>query len=151
MPARRSERAAPWVLLVIVVALWELLCRGLGISEFIFPAPSAIASVREATRMGDGFGVVETISRLVSKPASSARTSTRESSRPQSHSRSRSRSRSPPGWHASTSAATDMAMLVTVHLQDADGIDARFELGPRTARSRPAHDHDYFHARQGQP
>lgn len=36
-------------------------------------------------------------------------------------------------------------------LQDADGIDARFELGPRTARSRPAHDHDYFHARQGQP
>lgn len=35
-------------------------------------------------------------------------------------------------------------------LQDADGVDARFELGPRTARSRPAHDHDYFHARQGQ-
>lgn len=35
-------------------------------------------------------------------------------------------------------------------LNDGDGIDARFELGPRTARSRPAHDHDYFHARQGQ-
>lgn len=35
-------------------------------------------------------------------------------------------------------------------LQDADGLDARFELGPRTARSRPAHDHDYFQARRVQ-
>jgi hypothetical protein len=34
-------------------------------------------------------------------------------------------------------------------LKDGEGIDALFELGPRTARSRPAHDHDYFHAGQG--
>lgn len=34
-------------------------------------------------------------------------------------------------------------------LVDGEGIDAHFELGPRTARSRPGHDHDYFHAQQG--
>ncbi|NUT54662.1 MAG: hypothetical protein HOQ03_01590, partial [Thermoleophilia bacterium] len=27
------------LLLVAVVVLWELVCRGLGVSEFIFPAP----------------------------------------------------------------------------------------------------------------
>ena len=42
--ARRwsGERAAPWVLLVAVLIVWELGCRGFGVSEFIFPAPSAI-------------------------------------------------------------------------------------------------------------
>lgn len=33
-------------------------------------------------------------------------------------------------------------------LKDGEGIDALFKLSPRTARSRPAHVHDYFHARQ---
>ena len=41
---RRRERWAPWVLLVVVVVLWELLCRGFGVSEFIFPSPSRIAA-----------------------------------------------------------------------------------------------------------
>jgi hypothetical protein len=31
-----------------------------------------------------------------------------------------------------------------------EGIDAVFELGPKTARSRPAHDHDYFQVQRGQ-
>jgi hypothetical protein len=30
------------------------------------------------------------------------------------------------------------------------GVDAVFELGAKTARSRPAHDHDFFHARREQ-
>ena len=41
---RRQQQWAPWVLLVIVIALWELLCRLGNVSEFVFPAPSAIAS-----------------------------------------------------------------------------------------------------------
>jgi len=40
----RRERLAPWGLLVIVLIVWELLCRGFGVSEFLFPAPSAIAA-----------------------------------------------------------------------------------------------------------
>ena len=30
------------------------------------------------------------------------------------------------------------------------GVDAVFELGAKTARSRPAHDHDFFHVQRGQ-
>ena len=44
MTRKQREQWAPWVLLVAVLVLWELLCRGFGISEFIFPAPSRIAS-----------------------------------------------------------------------------------------------------------
>lgn len=40
---RRRERLAPWLLLAAVLLLWELACRGFGISDFIFPAPSRIA------------------------------------------------------------------------------------------------------------
>jgi NitT/TauT family transport system permease protein len=42
----RSQRLqlAPWLLLVAVLLLWELICRGFGVSEFIFPAPSRIAT-----------------------------------------------------------------------------------------------------------
>lgn len=40
--SRRAERAAPWVLIVAIVTIWEAICRGFGVSEFIFPAPSAI-------------------------------------------------------------------------------------------------------------
>jgi hypothetical protein len=34
-------------------------------------------------------------------------------------------------------------------LADDAGVDAVFEFGTRTARSRPAHDHDYFHLQRG--
>ena len=44
MNTARRERLAPWGLLVIVLIVWELLCRGFGVSEFLFPAPSAIAA-----------------------------------------------------------------------------------------------------------
>ncbi len=44
MTAVRRERWAPWLLLVAVLLVWEAICRGFGISEFLFPAPTAIAS-----------------------------------------------------------------------------------------------------------
>ena len=44
MTVQRRERYAPWALLVLVLIVWELLCRGFGVSEFVFPAPSAIAA-----------------------------------------------------------------------------------------------------------
>ena len=44
MTRRERERYAPWLLLVAVLVLWEAICRGFGISEFIFPSPSRIAS-----------------------------------------------------------------------------------------------------------
>ena len=36
------ERLSPLVLLVLIVLLWELICRAFNVSEFIFPSPSAI-------------------------------------------------------------------------------------------------------------
>ena len=44
MTRRERERYAPWLLLVAVLVLWEAVCRGFGISEFIFPSPSRIAT-----------------------------------------------------------------------------------------------------------
>ncbi len=41
--ARRLEQASPWILLVATVLIWQLLCSGLGVSEFIFPSPWSIA------------------------------------------------------------------------------------------------------------
>ncbi len=41
---KRRERYAPWLLLALVLLLWEAVCRGFGISEFIFPSPTRIAS-----------------------------------------------------------------------------------------------------------
>lgn len=44
MTRAQRERAAPWLLLVVVLVAWEAICRGFSISEFIFPAPSAIVA-----------------------------------------------------------------------------------------------------------
>ena len=44
MTRRERERWAPWLLLIAVLVLWEAVCRGFGISEFIFPSPSRIAT-----------------------------------------------------------------------------------------------------------
>src|SRR5690606_41743389 len=40
--SRTAQRLAPIVLLVAVLVVWEAICRGLQVSEFIFPAPTAI-------------------------------------------------------------------------------------------------------------
>ena len=44
MTRRNQERYAPWLMLVAILLLWELICRGFSVSEFIFPAPSRIAA-----------------------------------------------------------------------------------------------------------
>ena len=36
------ERWSPWIVLVAIILVWELVCRAFKISDFIFPAPSAI-------------------------------------------------------------------------------------------------------------
>ena len=38
----KALRLAPVLLLIAVVLIWEIICRALQVSEFIFPAPSAI-------------------------------------------------------------------------------------------------------------
>ena len=37
------ERAAPLLLLVVIVVLWQAICSAFSISEFIFPSPARIA------------------------------------------------------------------------------------------------------------
>ena len=37
-----TERAAPLLLLSAILIVWELLCRGLNISDYILPSPSSI-------------------------------------------------------------------------------------------------------------
>jgi NitT/TauT family transport system permease protein len=40
---RALEAGASWITLAATVLIWEAVCRLFGVSEFIFPAPSAIA------------------------------------------------------------------------------------------------------------
>jgi len=44
MNNKTLERFSPLIVLAAVIALWEAVVRGFGIAEFIFPAPSQIAS-----------------------------------------------------------------------------------------------------------
>lgn len=39
---RSSEAWAPWIALTLIIVSWEVICRGLQVSEFIFPSPWAI-------------------------------------------------------------------------------------------------------------
>ena len=43
MNTKTLEKCAPWVLLIAVIVLWQVLCTGLNVSEFIFPSPLRIA------------------------------------------------------------------------------------------------------------
>jgi NitT/TauT family transport system permease protein len=43
MKRRTLEAGASWVVLVATILFWEFVCRLFDVSEFIFPAPSAIA------------------------------------------------------------------------------------------------------------
>lgn len=38
-----QARWAPWVLLLAVIILWQIICSALNVSDFIFPSPSRIA------------------------------------------------------------------------------------------------------------
>jgi NitT/TauT family transport system permease protein len=37
------EQASPWILLVLTLLVWQLVCSGFNVSEFIFPSPLGIA------------------------------------------------------------------------------------------------------------
>ena len=39
---KHVERWSPWLLLVAVIALWQLVCTAFDVSEFIFPSPTRI-------------------------------------------------------------------------------------------------------------
>jgi NitT/TauT family transport system permease protein len=39
---KKFESWAPWIVLAVVIVVWEAICRGFEISDFIFPAPTAI-------------------------------------------------------------------------------------------------------------
>jgi NitT/TauT family transport system permease protein len=41
---KQMERWSPWVLLLAVILLWQLICSAFNVSEFIFPSPARIAS-----------------------------------------------------------------------------------------------------------
>jgi NitT/TauT family transport system permease protein len=36
----KLESWAPWIALVLILLVWELICRGFGISDFIFSTPA---------------------------------------------------------------------------------------------------------------
>jgi NitT/TauT family transport system permease protein len=40
---QRIERAAPWLLLALILLLWQAVCSALQVSDFIFPSPWRIA------------------------------------------------------------------------------------------------------------
>ena len=44
MNKKQLERWAPWVLLIIVIAVWQMVCTVFSVSEFIFPSPLRIAT-----------------------------------------------------------------------------------------------------------
>jgi NitT/TauT family transport system permease protein len=39
---RKWEAWSPWIVLTVIILTWEVICRGFEISDFIFPAPTAI-------------------------------------------------------------------------------------------------------------
>jgi NitT/TauT family transport system permease protein len=39
---KQIERWSPWLLLVAVLLLWQVICAGFGVSDFIFPSPLRI-------------------------------------------------------------------------------------------------------------
>ena len=36
---KQLERWSPWLLLIAVILLWQVICAGFGVSDFIFPSP----------------------------------------------------------------------------------------------------------------
>ena len=44
MTNKQLQFWAPWVLLVLIIALWQVICTVFQVSEFIFPSPLRIAT-----------------------------------------------------------------------------------------------------------
>ncbi|MDA0243008.1 MAG: ABC transporter permease [Chloroflexi bacterium] len=64
MPSRLSKILPPLAIFISVLILWELLVRGLGIQQFLLPAPTAIAKV-----FGENFGRLVNIGWFTTKEA----------------------------------------------------------------------------------
>ncbi len=43
MNNKHLHRFAPWLLLTLVIAVWQVICTGFEVSEFVFPSPWLIA------------------------------------------------------------------------------------------------------------
>lgn len=44
LTSKQQARWAPWVLLLCVLIVWQVLCSALDVSEFVFPSPARIAT-----------------------------------------------------------------------------------------------------------
>ena len=44
MHKKTAERWSPWILLGVIVVLWQIICSAFNVSEFIFPSPWAIGT-----------------------------------------------------------------------------------------------------------
>jgi NitT/TauT family transport system permease protein len=44
MNSKQLQTWSPWILLVAIVLLWQLICMAFDVSEFIFPSPTRIAA-----------------------------------------------------------------------------------------------------------
>ncbi len=42
MNKKQLQTLSPWILLVVVIALWQLVCSAFNVSEFVFPSPARI-------------------------------------------------------------------------------------------------------------
>lgn len=42
MSRKRLEQLSPWLLLALTLVVWQLVCVGFNVSEFIFPSPGSI-------------------------------------------------------------------------------------------------------------
>ena len=44
MNSKQLEQSSPWILLIVTILLWQLICSAFDVSEFIFPSPLRILS-----------------------------------------------------------------------------------------------------------
>ena len=44
MKSKNIERWSPWLLLLLIIVLWQTLTSAFQVSEFIFPSPAAIGT-----------------------------------------------------------------------------------------------------------
>jgi NitT/TauT family transport system permease protein len=44
MSKRQLEQLSPWLLLIATLLIWQMVCTGFKVSEFIFPSPADIAA-----------------------------------------------------------------------------------------------------------
>ncbi len=53
---RKLEQWSPWILLLAVILLWQIICSAFNVSEFIFPSPLRIWNQIDRSSAGDHRG-----------------------------------------------------------------------------------------------